>query len=110
MSTLKIYRPDAAHTEKPEPYVVSFRQPWESRKRLQLDEATLRSIYRAKKIKEHRSCPTCGAATVVPVELANAILNQNRLPIPGTATLVGFRCTTCEREWPVEEVDYKEDE
>jgi len=109
MSTLKIFRPDPAHEQKPEPYIVSFRQPWESRKRVQLDEATLRSIYRAKKIKEHRSCPKCQAATVVPVELANAMLNRNRLPIPGTATLVGFRCTQCESEWPVDDEKFDEE-
>ena len=37
---------------------------------------------------------------VEPIELDNGILNRNRMPIPGTATLVGFHCHGCQREWP----------
>ncbi len=102
MSMLKLFRPDTKHSSEPRPHVVSFRQPWESRKKLQLDEGTLRAISRAKMIRKQNACPECGCASVAPIELENPILNRNRLPIPGTASLVGFRCTKCEAEWPAE--------
>ncbi|QDU80237.1 hypothetical protein Pla110_19610 [Polystyrenella longa] len=102
MSTLKIHRPDQAHTAVQPVDILSFRRPWENRQRQQLDEATLRALSRAKKIRDNSECPCCNSASVVPIELDNAILNRNRLPIPGTSTLVGFHCTICENEWPAD--------
>lgn len=100
MSTLKIYRPDQAHNNAQPVDILSFRRPWESRQQQQQDEATRRVLIRAKLIRANRECPCCNSASVVPIELGNAILNRNRLPIPGSATIVGFRCTLCENEWP----------
>ncbi|MCA9039089.1 MAG: hypothetical protein KDA65_01945 [Planctomycetaceae bacterium] len=105
MSTLKIYRPDQAHTNVQPMDILSFRRPWESRQQRQLDEATLRVLSRAKLIRDNRECPCCNSASVLPIELDNAILNRNRLPIPGSATLVGFRCTICDHEWPAHQND-----
>ena len=58
-------------------------------------------VTRAQMLRENRECPDCGHPVVEPVELNDGVHNQNGLPIPGTATLVGFHCTRCDREWPV---------
>jgi len=58
-------------------------------------------VTRAQMLRENRECPDCGHPVVEPVELNDAAHNLNGLPIPGTATLVGFHCTRCDREWPV---------
>lgn len=58
-------------------------------------------VTRAQMLRENRECRQCGHPVVEPVELNDAAHNQNGLPIPGTATLVGFHCTRCDREWPV---------
>ena len=58
-------------------------------------------ITRARLLFENRCCPSCSYPVVTPIELNDAQFNRNRLPIPGTATLVGFRCAGCEAEWSV---------
>ncbi|MEZ6049388.1 MAG: hypothetical protein R3C11_28175 [Planctomycetaceae bacterium] len=99
MSTLKIYRPDQAHKTSAPRNIISFRRPWEKEGQPR-DEAAERLVARAKLINANRECPCCNSASVVPVELDNALRNRNNLPIPGTATLVGFHCTICNNEWP----------
>lgn len=54
---------------------------------------------RAKTLRNNDECPHCRRALVEPLELADAVLSRNNLPIPGTATLVGFHCLTCHWEW-----------
>jgi len=63
--------------------------------------AVLDVLTRAQMLRENRECPECGHPVVEPLELNDAAHNQNGLPIPGTATLVGFHCTRCDCEWPV---------
>ena len=58
-------------------------------------------ITRARLLFDNRCCPTCGYPVVTPIELNDGQLSRNRLPIPGTATLVGFRCNGCDAEWSV---------
>jgi hypothetical protein len=58
-------------------------------------------ITRARLLFENRCCPSCSYPVVTPIELNDAQFNRNRLPIPGTATLVGFRCAGCKTEWSV---------
>ena len=42
---------------------------------------------------------------IEPIELQDAVISpKNRLPIPGTATIVGFHCNDCGTEWPVYEL------
>lgn len=55
---------------------------------------------RARVLHENRCCPNCRHSRVEPLELDDAILNRNNMPIPGTATLVGFHCLGCHSEWP----------
>jgi hypothetical protein len=55
---------------------------------------------RARALYQNRQCPHCRHPVVSPVELDDAIISRGRLPIPGTATLVGFHCSSCHTEWP----------
>lgn len=55
--------------------------------------ARTRAVYRNKR------CRDCGRPTVQPVERDDALLGKNRLPIPGSATLLGFTCQYCRNEW-----------
>lgn len=52
---------------------------------------------------EHRNqrCRQCGRVTVETVELDDALLDRRGMPIPGTATVVGFFCNACRHDWPV---------
>jgi hypothetical protein len=112
MSRLKLYWPDQDSSESngtlsfssedstSDEMIIPFRlksfsNPAESHLAL-LDVVT-----RAQTLRENRECRQCGHPVVEPVELNDAAVNRNGLPIPGTATLVGFHCARCDREWPV---------
>lgn len=58
-------------------------------------------VTRARTLFENRSCPRCQYPVVEPIELADGFLNRNGMTVPGTATLVGFRCRGCRCEWSV---------
>jgi hypothetical protein len=58
-------------------------------------------IERARVLYGNRHCPVCRYPVVIPIELDDAVLNRCGQPIPGTATLVGFRCRGCRAEWSV---------
>jgi hypothetical protein len=55
---------------------------------------------RARTLRSNDRCPHCSRGLVKPLELADAVRSRNNLPIPGTATLVGFHCESCHWEWP----------
>lgn len=55
---------------------------------------------RARSLRSNDRCPHCSRALVQPLELDDAVRSRNNLPIPGTATLVGFHCESCHWEWP----------
>ena len=57
-------------------------------------------LFRARVIHSNRYCPKCQHPNVEPLELDNAVMSKNYLPIPGTATLVGFHCHGCQHQWP----------
>lgn len=62
-------------------------------------------IDRARILHENAACPECKKTNVAPIELQDAVISpKNRLPVPGTATIVGFHCNDCETEWPVYEL------
>lgn len=80
------------------PAVIPFR----SRRSLNASaDPMIGALLRAQTIRKNQSCPDCGHPVVVPIELNDAGLNRNGMPIPGTATLVGFHCNACASEWPV---------
>lgn len=56
-------------------------------------------VVRARLLHRNATCRTCGRATVDPIELDDALLNRSGLAIPGTATVVGFACSSCSNEW-----------
>ena len=57
-------------------------------------------LIRAQKIRDNRQCIDCGHPIVEPLELNDGCQNRNGMVIPGTATLVGFHCASCDAEWP----------
>ena len=62
-------------------------------------------VDRAKLISRNSECPECGHHDIEPLELADAVVSpRNRMPVPGTATIVGFHCNDCGSEWPVYEL------
>ena len=62
-------------------------------------------VNRARLIRENSQCPCCSHQDIEPLELEDALIShRSRLPIPGTATIVGFHCHDCGAEWPVYEV------
>ncbi|MGE5193290.1 MAG: hypothetical protein ACM3U2_12410 [Deltaproteobacteria bacterium] len=56
-------------------------------------------LTRARIIHENRCCPICNRAAVVPVDSEQALLSRDRMPIPGTGTLLGFECDACGHTW-----------
>lgn len=100
MSQLKLYAPAGAaggFDRNEEPTLISFRSHVLRLK----TRGYLRILQRARDLHDNRHCPSCGHAAVEPIELRDALFSRNRLPIPGSATLVGFHCGTCRSEWPV---------
>lgn len=59
----------------------------------------IEAVQRSRLLHMHRRCHECGRPTVHPVERNDAVLGKNRLPIPGTSTVVGFHCDYCQSEW-----------
>lgn len=108
MSRLKLYLPDElsrcealapSETKRDDDMILPFR----GRNRIAgiSSQRTLDVLVRAQLLRDNRECPECGHPLVEPVELNDARVSRNGMPIPGTATLVGFRCCSCEIEWAV---------
>lgn len=62
-------------------------------------DARQTTVARARLEHQNKCCPNCRRVTVHPVELDDALLDRKGLVIPGTASIVGFYCTTCRHEW-----------
>ncbi len=58
-------------------------------------------ITRARVLFANRKCRGCGYPVVEPIELSDSAVNLSGLAIPGTATLIGFRCCGCDAEWSI---------
>jgi hypothetical protein len=58
-------------------------------------------VTRARLMFSNRKCRDCGYPVVQPIELSDSAMNLNGRAIPGTATLIGFRCCGCHTEWSV---------
>ena len=108
MSALRIFRPtdepavDKApdpsepdvSSESDGPVLLSFAD-WVD----QLRGHPVSATQRARAIHANTSCPCCLHAAVVPLMLNDGRVDSAGQIIPGTATLVGFRCGQCEHEW-----------
>lgn len=114
MSRLKLYWPDQDRDENVSPTSSRFEEPSDEEvvipiRKFRAEGASspargssmMSVLVRAQAIRENCQCPDCGHPVVEPIELNNATPSRNGMPIPGTATLVGFRCCGCDREWSV---------
>lgn len=102
MSRLSVYWPDeidSAAVGADEPMILPF--PVSRRHSIPVDAAPMDVITRARVLFANRHCEDCGYPVVEPIELGDSIRNKNGLAIPGTSTLVGFRCHGCQHEWSI---------
>jgi len=101
MSRIRIFSQTASDLEcvttDDEPVILSLK----SYRQLVDDGKLNHVVERARRLYHNNRCPHCSHPMVEPIELDDAIMNRNRMPIPGTATLVGFHCQGCNHEWPV---------
>jgi len=109
MSRLSVYWPDESCSTTTavavidEPRIIPF-PGLSSRTRGGTSEATpaapmLDVISRARLLFANRQCRACGYPVVEPLDLDDAQVNRQGLEIPGTATIIGFRCHSCDCEW-----------
>lgn len=98
MSLLSLYRPPV-EIEDDQPRLLSFAEFSGQVRTNRMRDV----VIRARVERQNSQCPCCHRATVRPLELSDAVRNRNGARIPGTATVVGFRCTACRHEWPVKE-------
>ena len=99
MSTLRIVWPEAETADvdgAADAMVLPFEDTRSASQRTQFNV-----VHRARALYANRTCPVCRYPVVLPIELDDAARNRCGQPIPGTATLVGFRCRGCRAEWSV---------
>lgn len=105
MSILKIYCPEDAPSEpvvsleENSPMILPFqrRYPRKAAAPKQQEDWVLK---RARILFQNQNCPSCNSASIEQLELRDGLLNRKNRMIPGTATVVGFRCECCDTEWP----------
>ncbi len=56
-------------------------------------------IARARLLFSNRLCRQCRSPVVKPLQLDDAQVNRQGLEIPGSATIIGFRCHSCDAQW-----------
>lgn len=99
MSALRIHWPEEvvspANSAAAEPAILTFQAAHPATR------PHLNVIERARALFANRQCPVCHFPVVIPIELDDAVINRCGQPIPGTATLVGFRCQGCCAEWSI---------
>jgi hypothetical protein len=93
MSRLRLF--DPALDDEHAPVVI----PFTPRLKEQQINLSYSAVRRARLWNSNQVCPCCRRATVEPVELEDGLLNAKAEPIPGTATIVGFNCSSCGHEW-----------
>ena len=103
---LRIFEPPAETPEPEEQLEARDILPFASRSRTTIISGRMTApADRARIIRDNAVCPECAKFDIEPVELQDAIISpKSRLPIPGTATIVGFHCNDCSTEWPVYEL------
>ena len=112
MSRLSVYWPDECDAITTavldEPHVLQFPRSGKGRfaesrsvsNRTLCEVATrLDVIARAKLLFSNRQCCRCRSHAVELQQLDDAQVNRQGLEIPGTATITGFRCHSCNAEW-----------
>lgn len=100
MSHFRVLWPDeVGHDVDDDGDVATAVIPFASPRRPQ--RQAMNAIGRAQALFANRTCPYCSYPVVEPLELDDAAVNKAGLPIPGSATLVGFHCHGCDAEWGV---------
>lgn len=107
MSRFKLFWPEDVSNTADEPAILSFVNYY-TPQALHMDVAVRINsrtigrgdvLARTRAIHDNQSCPICDRATVEPLVANDGWVGRNNLPIPGTATLEGFRCIHCEHRW-----------
>ncbi len=101
MSRLSIFWPEQVKSvdmATDEPRILPFPKQPDYRKAA---SRPMDVVTRARLLFANRQCHDCGYPVVEPIELPDSTMNLSGLAIPGTATLVGFRCCGCQNEWSV---------
>ncbi len=104
MSRLSVYWPEefgsTATAVAGEPRIIPFPGTRPRSSRSTREEAPkLDVIARARLLFANRQCRHCASPVVEPLDLDDAEVNRQGLEIPGTATIIGFRCHSCASEW-----------
>lgn len=100
MSYLRVYWPadvglvDNSSSFDRSPAVGDFR-----RRRSRWLAGRQSAVNRARILRENCRCPECGRPSVEPIELNDGRRDRGGQVVPGSATIVGFRCLRCESEW-----------
>lgn len=107
MSRLKLFWPEDADSSANEPAILSFSR-YVAPRTIRIDaavhidrgEAARHTVLtRTRAIHDNQCCPVCDRSAVEPLVAKDAWIGRNHRPIPGTATLLGFRCVHCEHQW-----------
>jgi hypothetical protein len=107
MSRLKLFWPEDVDNSANEPAILPFTRCAEPRAirieaAVQINRghaAGQELLTRTRAIHDNQCCPVCDRAAVEPLVAKDAWIGRNQRPIPGTATLLGFRCCHCEHRW-----------
>lgn len=104
MSRLSVYWPDEYGSTSTaladEPRIIPFPGVQGRSSRSAREETPkLDAISRARLLFANRQCRHCNYPVVELLELDDAEVNRQGLEIPGTSTIVGFRCHSCDAEW-----------
>jgi hypothetical protein len=115
MSCLKLYAPiesdfqerrfsiyedpeEVGDREEGEPEILSWNRI-ATQPRTQNTPSLMELLARTRTLYRNKRCRSCNRPTVEPVEMDDALVSKNRMPVPGSATLVGFQCQYCRHEW-----------
>lgn len=99
MSRLSVYWPEDCASARPglaPGSVLPFFQQVDDEGGGYLDVVT-----RARVLFQNRRCRLCGYPVVEPLERDDGLVNSSGREIPGTATLIGFQCHSCDATWSV---------
>lgn len=114
--SLRLYSPDDLDlANQSEPILTLYSEPeldefdesddsgtvlsWRIGHRNRLTGSYMEIVQRSRLLHAHRRCQKCGRPTVRPVVREDSQVGTNRLPVPGTGTVVGFHCDYCRKEW-----------
>ncbi len=104
-SNLKPTRQDAIHNRISDEVFEDIIPIDRARRSVVISGRFMEPQDRARILQQNNCCPECAQHSVEPLELADAVISpKNRMPVPGTATIVGFHCNDCGTEWPVYEL------